>query len=165
MSECRIRIRNGSREIELAGDRLFVEEQLARYAAWVQASDEPAQERRGEPSPPTADASLDPEALRRVSESFRVRSTLPFLDFVRLKAPKSPLGRLLVLAYFLEKYRQRTAYPPEELQGWWVEHWPSETLDAQLWEEAVSAGFLEWETPEALTLTYRGQLHVRDGLA
>ena len=164
MSECRIRLRNGAREVELEGDRLFVEEMLARYSPWIQeasSAEAPASERwAGSVAPglPAAD-------LPRVPASFRVQTAITFADFLQLKAPQTPLGRLLVLAYFLEKYQQRPAYAPDELTAWWQERWPNEALDPQIWQDAVAEGYLEWETPEALTLTYRGQVHVRDGLA
>lgn len=161
MSDCRIRLRNGARELELKGDRLFVEEMLARFAPWIQdplAEAEPA-------SVPEAEESRRVAELPRVPASFRVQTAISFADFLQLKAPETPLGRLLVLAYFLEKYQQRPAYSPDELTAWWQERWPKEPLDPHLWQDAVAEGFLEWETPEALTLTYRGQVHVRDGLA
>jgi hypothetical protein len=161
MSDCRIRLKNGGREIELEGDRPFVEEMLSRYASWIQASEQPGTP-PSEAAPESRMASGD---LPRVPPSFRVTATLSFPEFLTLKSPRTPLGRLLVLAYFLEKYQQRLAYAPAELVSGWHECWPTETLEAQLWEEAVDAGFLEWESPEALTLTYRGQMHVRDGLA
>lgn len=154
MSECRIRLRNGERELEVRGDRAFVEDMLARFAPWLEAVDSaPAV-----PDRPAAE-------LPRVPSSFRVQTAITFAEFLQLKTPQNPLGRLLVLAYFLEKYQHRPAYAPEELTAWWQESWPAETLDAELWQRAVDEGYLEWETPEALTLTYRGQVHVRDGLA
>lgn len=161
MSECRIRLKNGARELELEGDRLMVEELLARYAPWVQAAAAdaaPAGPTEQEPAPA---ASQD---LPRVPASFRVATTLTLADFLELKAPDTPLGRLLVLAYYLEKYQQRPGYTPEVLTAEWQECWPKEALDPQLWQEGVAQGFLEWQTPEALTLTYRGHVHVRDGL-
>lgn len=164
MSACRVRLKNGAREIELEGDRLFVEEQLARYAPWVQAS-----ESRAWPNLSSEEerelASLPDPPLPRVPSGFRVECRLDFPDFLRLKAPETPLGRLLVLAYYLEKYQLRACYAPAELMQFWQASWPAEPLDPELWQEAVSQGFLEWETPETLTLTYRGQMHVRDGLA
>ncbi len=173
MSEVRIRLKNGLREIELEGDRLLVEELLARYAPWVQAA---ALQAPGVPVPSVPDpldSDLSASELRldrsapqpRVSSSFQVRSTLTFTDFLQLKSPQSLLERLLVLAYFLEKYQQRLRYTPAELQAFWRETWPTEALESSLWQEALDAGFLEWETPEALTLTYRGHVHVHDGLA
>lgn len=155
MSECRIRLKNGDREIELAGDRDFVEEQLARFASWIHGAVEPA----------AVPAASPVRELPRVPTSFQVKPAISFEEFLQLKSPRSPLGRLLVLAYFLEKYQYRPAYAPDELVTWWQERWPTEPLDARLWEEAIDAGYLERETPEALTLTYRGQMHVRDGLA
>ena len=156
MSDCRIRLRHGARELELEGDRLFVEEMLARYAPWIQSAD-------FADAPPGAP--IPSGDVPRVSSSFRVQTAISFADFLQLKAPQNPLGRLLVLAYFLEKYQHRPAYTPDELTVWWHERWPAEPLDSQLCQEAVAEGYLEWETPEALTLTYRGQMHVRDGLA
>lgn len=171
MSSCRVRLKNGAREIELEGDRLFVEEQLARYASWVQAC-EPRALPPEIACPPGLSpeeerelASLPESALSRLPSGFRVESRVDFPDFLRLKAPETPLGRLLVLAYYLEKYRLRPCYAPAELAQFWKDSWPAESLEPELWQEAVSQGFLEWETPEALTLTYRGQIHVRDGLA
>ena len=161
MRECRIRLKNGAREIEIEGDRDFVDAQLARFASWIQAYDAP----EAVPTDPSAAVSTPTKELPRVPASFRVQTAISFADFLQLKSPRTPLGRVLVLAYFLEKYQQRPAYAPAELLTWWQERWPTEKLDSRLWEEAVDAGCLEWATPEALTLTYRGQMHVRDGLA
>ena len=166
MKTCRIRLKNGPREIELEGDRLVVEELLARYAPWVQQAD-PQVAAHADASGDRASslAHAPAEELPRVPTAFRVQSTLTLAAFLELKAPETPLGRLLVLAYYLEKYQGRPTYAPDELSAIWQECWPKETLDPQLWQEGLAQGFLEWETPEALTLTYRGHVHVRDGLA
>lgn len=163
MSTCRIRLKRGDRELELEGDRDFVEAQLTRFGAWFQDSEPVAESaRRLEAPEPEEPLAAD---FPRVAASFRVTSSLSLEEFLHLKAPQTPLGRLLVLAYFLEKYQNREAYAPEELRRWWTERWPAEPLDPLLLDEAVDAGYLEWETPETLTLTFSGQLHVRDGLA
>lgn len=163
MSQARIRLKNGARELELEGDRLLIEELLARYAPWVQAGAHGAGAHgagiQGIES--AGDAFQD---LPRVPSAFRVETKVALVDFLALKAPASPLDRLLVIAYYLEKYQQCPEYPPGRLAATWQECWPKETLDSQLWEEGVAQGYLEWQQPETLTLTYRGQIHVRDGL-
>lgn len=162
MSLGRIRLKNGDREIELEGDRLLIEELLARYAPWVQG---------GMPPEIACPPALSPDEERELAElprvpaSFRVQTTLTVEDFLALKAPRFPMGRLLVLAYYQEKYQHRPSYSPGELAAWWQEVWPAEPFNSELCQEALDQGYFEWAAPEALTLTFTGQAHVRDGLA
>lgn len=168
----RIRLRNGDREIELEGDRDMLTELLARYAPWVQGGMHPdiacppalsSDEERELAAVPHA--ALPIAELPRVSSSFRVQTTLTLLEFVEMKAPQTPMGILLVLAYYQEKYRQQSCYGLDELAEWWREVRSSAPFDPELAQRAVDEGYLEWETPNALTLTFTGQTHVRDGLA
>lgn len=163
----RIRLRNGDRELELEGDRGMLEELLARYAPWVQGGMHPdiACPPALSPDEERELAAVPLAEMPRVSSAFRVQTTLTLGEFVEMKAPQTPLGRLLVLAYYHEKYRQQSCYVLDKLAAWWQEAYPSEPFDPELAQRAVDEGYLEWETPEALTLTFTGQTHVRDGLA
>lgn len=146
MREQRLRIRQGDRELEIEGDRQFVLEQLDRLYALAFG------------------ASL-PDEGPRVPATFAVRPNLAFDDFVRLKEPATDVDRLVVLAYYHEKYGGVGDYPLLELERWWTDAWSGLPFGAQVLEEAFERGFFQRLEDERLTLSFAGQKYVRDGLA
>lgn len=156
MSQGRIRIKQGDRELELEGEASFVAAQLDRL--WPLTFGKAAQP---EPAPPTP---LEADE-RRVPASFVVRKNLSFEDFVGLKNPAGDRDRLLVLAYYQEKYEERQAYPVAALATAWAAAWPDRQWDEGVWKEAVEGGFLQWQEDGRLTLSFAGDQYVRDGLA
>jgi hypothetical protein len=145
----RVRVRRGDIEIELEGEASFLEAHLDRLMAMAfgRPVAEPAEE------------------MPRVAATFTVRRNLSFEDFLDLKDPETDRDRLLVLAYFQEKYQSRGHYTVPELRGYWEEAWPALPWDDDVWKEALEAGFLQWQDGGQLTLSFAGQNYVRDGLA
>ncbi|HEY9900127.1 MAG TPA: hypothetical protein V6D00_13180 [Pantanalinema sp.] len=156
MSESRIRIRQGDRELELAGDAAFVAAQLDRL--WPLAFGQGAPVASPSPSGQAPDD-------RRVSATFAVKKNLSFEAFAALKDPTSDRDRLLVLAYYQEKYADQQAYPVAVLAEAWALAWPELPWDEGVWKEAVEGGFLQWQEDGRLTLSFAGDQYVRDGLA
>lgn len=150
----RIHLRQGELELELEGDEGFIATHLPTLLAamGLQGAAEPR------PVPPAARAP-------RVPEGFRVQKNLSLDDFVALKAPTEELDRLLVLAYFQEKYEGVGSYGPDELGESWAKAWPDLAWSGELPRLAEERGYLVREYDGRLTLSYRGEQYVQDGLA
>lgn len=154
MSQSRIRVKQGDRELELEGDASFVAAQLERL--WPLTF--------GTVTPEAAPA-LEASEARRVPATFAVRKNLSFEAFVALKNPSDDRDRLLVLAYYQEKYEEVQAYAVALLAEAWAAAWPAHPWDEEVWKQAVEGGFLQWQEDGRLTLSFAGDQYVRDGLA
>lgn len=148
-----IRIKQGDRELEIAGEASFVEAHLERLMAVAFGS------------VPLEAAPSAREEIRRVPASFAVRKNLSLADFISLKEPQRPVDRLLVLAYYQERYEATLASSRDELSGLWEAQWPDLPLEEDTWQAAVEQGYLQEQEDGRLTLSFVGHHHVRDGLA
>lgn len=153
--EQRVRIKRGDWELELAGDRDFVETQLARLLPQL----------TGAPGAETPAAPAPAEELRRVPADFSPKRNLDLPGLVALKQARAPQDLLLVGAYYLEKYLRQDRYDARELADALapLPEWDCQTVDEPL-ELALTQGFLEKLRDGRYTLTYKGQNYVRDGL-
>lgn len=149
----RIRLKQGDRELEIEGDEGFVASQLEKLMAVVFGAS-------GAPAAPKSH-----EEIRRVPASFAVQKNLSLGDFIELKDPRDLVDRLLVLAYYQEKYEAAIAYPLAELSTLWSAQWPDLPLEEETWQAAVDRGYLQWQEDGRLTLSFAGHHYVRDGLA
>jgi len=140
-------MRRGDLEFEVRGDRDFVEQHVAQWAARVF----------------NYPAVREPERLPD-REPIRVRKNISFQDFLALKEPESLVDRLLTLAYFLEKYEGRSKYDLSELNKAWHAEFPDDAFTPDLWRDALERGYLE-EIDGRLTLTFSGEAYVQGGLA
>ncbi|HEY9722173.1 MAG TPA: hypothetical protein V6D47_09170 [Oscillatoriaceae cyanobacterium] len=149
--EQRIRIKRGDCEIELSGDRDFVESQLAKLLPQLLGTEAPAA--------PTADA------MRRVPADFAPKRNLDLAGLVALKQARAPQDLMLVGAYYLEKYLRQESYSATELADSLgpLPGWECQSIDEPL-ELALTQGFLEKLRNGRYTLTFKGQNYVRDGL-
>lgn len=148
-----IRIKQGDRELEIAGEASFVEAHLEKLMAVAFGS------------VPLEAAPSAREEIRRVPASFAVRKNLSLADFISLKEPQRPVDRLLVLAYYQERYEATLASSRDELSGLWEAQWPDVPLEEDTWQAAVEQGYLQEQEDGRLTLSFVGHHHVRDGLA
>lgn len=161
----RFRFRQGELELELEGDRDFIEAQLARWMPQLL---------KGEAAPaavPSVQVDVLPasepvDGFRRVPADFSPRVSISLADFVRMKEATSPLDLVTVAAYYMEKYRRRERYTPDELQHELAElsDWGCATVD-EPFELAVESGYLERLRDGQYTLTYKGQTYVQNGLS
>lgn len=148
-----IRIKQGDRELEIAGEASFVEAHLEKLMAVAFGS------------VPTEAAPSAREEIRRVPASFAVRKNLSLADFISLKEPQRLVDRLLVLAYYQERYEATLASSRDELSRLWEAQWPDLPLEEETWQAAVEQGYLQEQEDGRLTLSFVGHHHVRDGLA
>ncbi|HEY9856155.1 MAG TPA: hypothetical protein V6D05_10480 [Stenomitos sp.] len=148
----RIRLKQGDRELEIEGEAGFIEAHLEKLMGVA----------FGGPLPePTASR----EEIRRVPASFAVKKNLSLADFLELKEPQNLVDRLLVLAYYMEKYEAKVAYTLAELTEHWESQWPELPLAEETWQAALERGYLQWQEDGRLTLSFVGHHYVRDGLA
>lgn len=148
-----IRIKQGDRELEIAGEASFVEAHLEKLMAVAFGS------------VPLEAAPAPREEIRRVPASFAVKKNLSLADFISLKEPQRLVDRLLVLAYYQERYEATLASSRDELAGLWEAQWPDVPLEEETWQAAVEQGYLQQQEDGRLTLSFVGHHHVRDGLA
>lgn len=160
MSEHRFRFRRGDLELELAGDRDFIQAQLDR---WLGVLLNAAPETAPAPAEPTRPAV---EEFHRVPKDFVPMVTLSLADLVRMKEATSPVDLVTVAGYYMEKYRRQERYKPEELQAELatLPEWACQTID-EPFELAVTGGYLEPLRDGWYTLTYKGQTYVQNGLS
>lgn len=147
----RIRIKQGDRELEIEGEAGFVEAHLEKLMGAAFGAAPVAPEGR--------------EEIRRVPASFAVQKNLSLDDFIELKGPQDLVDRLLVLAYYQEKYEATIAYSLAELSTLWEAQWPELVLAEETWQAAIDRGYLQWQEDGRLTLSFSGHHYVRDGLA
>lgn len=152
----RIRIKQGDRELEIEGEAGFVEQHLEKLMGATFGA------------APVAAVQATPEVreeIRRVPASFAVKKNLSLDDFIELKGPQDLVDRLLVLAYYQEKYEATIAYTLAQLTTLWEEQWPELPLVEETWQAAIERGYLQWQEDGRLTLSFSGHHYVRDGLA
>jgi hypothetical protein len=184
--EHRFRFKQGDFELELSGARDYVEAQLAHWLprlselagqagqavhAVPTGQDAPGGPSRPSQPPQPAQPAEQPgpapaDPFPRVSPDFRPRTTITIADFVAMKQAHAPEDLVTVAGYYLEKYRQMEAFAPQDLQGLLagLPAWECRTLDEPL-ELVLAKGFVERLRDGRLTMTYKGQNYVRDGLS
>lgn len=159
--EHRFRLKRGDWEIELAGERDFIEAQLAQWLPRFLGSEAP----QASGAPGQAIAEPAPDELPRVSPSFTPKLNVDLAGLVQLKQATAPGDLLLVGAYYMEKYLRKDAYTPGELRTELetLPSWDCQNVDDQI-ELAVTQGYLDPLRDARYTLTFKGQNYVRDGL-
>jgi hypothetical protein len=164
VSEHRFRFRRGELELELAGDRDFIEAQVARWLPQLMREAPAAPSVQVDVSPAAPESSED--QYHRVPADFTPKVSITLADLVRLKEATSPMDLVTVAGYYLEKYRRLERYTPDELARELAElaAWDCHTLD-EPFELAVASGFFEQLRDGSYTLTYKGQTYVQNGLA
>lgn len=161
----RFRFRQGEFELEFEGDRDFIESQLARWMPQL-LKGEAAQAAVSSVQVDVKPAAEAMDSFRRVPADFSPKVSISLADFVRMKEATAPMDLVTVAAYYMEKYRRRERYTPEELQHELAElsDWGCATVD-EPFELAVESGFLEPLRDGQYTLTYKGQTYVQNGLS
>ncbi|MEB3186384.1 MAG: hypothetical protein VKP72_02980 [bacterium] len=181
----RVKLRDGDRELEYEGPLEVVEAQLQGWQSWVERkSGDPLRCRPAGPAreaegtlrdldascegsmPPAREVELADVggSLPRVAPDFKVRRNLTLEGLVALKEPQLDVERLLVIAYYGERYEERSVHRLYELEKAWMSTFPDFPWRAEVLEEAIERGFLQPTEPEGVTLSYRGESFVRDGL-
>ncbi len=166
MSMARVKLRDGDREFEFDGPVEVIEAQLQAWQAWVERrTDSPLRCRPAGPAR-EAKASLEHmQGLPRIAPDFRVQRNLTLEGLVSLKEPRLDVERLLVIVYYGERYEERTVHGVQDLEMAWNRVFPDQDWRSEVLQEAVEQGFLESVEPGNVTLSYRGETFVRDGLA
>lgn len=166
MSAHRFRFRRGEFELELEGDRDFIEAQLAKWLpAMLGAEGAGGLSIDVKPAEAPASTSSSTDTFHRVPKDFAPRVTITLADLIRMKEATSPVDVVTVAGYYMEKYRRQERYSPQDLQtelaG--VSEWDCQSVE-EPFELAVTSGFFEQLRDGSYTLTYKGQTYVQNGL-
>jgi hypothetical protein len=163
--EHRFRFKSGEMELELAGDRDFIEAQLARWMPHLLKGETPREA-------PTVQVDVTPaedvatDGFRRVPADFTPRVTVSLSEFMAFKQAVAPLDRVTVTGYYMEKYGRRDRFTAKELEEALaaLDDWGCASVD-EPFELAVAAGYFEALRDGTYTLTYKGQTYVQNGLS
>lgn len=157
--EHRFRLKRGDWELELVGQRDFIEAQLALHLPAFLAQEENIQATSSIP----ADSPI--ATLPQVDPNFRPRRNISLADLVAMKGASAPPDLLVVAAYYMEKYMQRESFIAADLATELsaLPTWECQQVDDVL-ETVLARGHLDPLRDGRYTLTYHGQGYVRDGL-
>ncbi|MEB3221222.1 MAG: hypothetical protein VKS61_05140 [Candidatus Sericytochromatia bacterium] len=166
--EARVRIREGEREVELEGSEAFVAELLERHlAGWLVSAPGLAMPRVSATlAPEVADEQAEPtDPFPRVSPTFTPKVNVSLAEFTRMKQAVSPADLVVVTAYYLEKYRRLESFTTADIQAALAElpAWSCREAGEEL-ELPMTLGHIEQLRDGRLSLTFKGQNYVRDGL-
>ena len=175
------RLRRGEFEVEVAGSRGFVESQLDRWldrwlamaeggtpapesTAVIRVATSPAAARPSRVD--TKDAHTDEVTFPRVSPDFQPKVNVSIGQFVAMKDAVVPADVFIVGVYYLEKYHRRETFTQEELQALLapLPAWECHRVEDVL-EEVLVRGHVERLRDGTLSITFKGQNYVREGLA
>ncbi len=179
--ETRFRLKKGDFEVEVAGPREFVEGQLtlnlerwlalageATAAGEVQAVIRVA--RDAEPSSTENEDTLsgitETADHPRVSPDFRPKVNVSIGEFLDMKQAIDPADIVVVAAYYLDRYLQQDTFTLADLQALLaaLPQWACRSAEDEL-EPVVVRGHVERLRDGRLTITYKGQNYVREGLS
>lgn len=167
MSEHRFRLKRGDFEVEFAGDRDFVEAQIARFAADGLGTDGVVADGQAVPRAEAVGKVVDPVAeLPRVAPDFRPKVNTSISQFVAMKGAALPADVFIVGVYYLEKYQRRETFLLQELQDLLsvVPAWECQRTEDVV-EEAQVRGHVEMLRDGSWSITFMGQNYVREGLS
>lgn len=153
----RFRLQNGSVQFELEGAEEFVERQLNMWMPPLLGLFGRTESSNNSENSENQKDSEEVEVRDPVP--IRVERRITLADFLQLKQPSTSVESLLALAYYLERYEQKTEYEAEELKTRWPESspWEQELLD-----HCIASGYLD-ATASGYTLTFTGEQYVQGG--
>ena len=157
--------KRGDLELSFAGERDFVEAQIAAHMPLLLTRG-PLQGGGLGPTSPVTRVSLEvqPE-IPRVSPDFRPQRNVTLAEFAAMKSASAPTDLVVVAGYYMEKYMQQENYSPADLNAQLrdLPAWDCQVVDEVL-PVTVLQGYMEKLRDQCFTLTYKGQAYVRDGL-
>ena len=164
--EHQLRLKRGENELACAGDREFVEAMAARFGPWILGMAPLSVRVESQPEPEMAGTAGDLDRFPRVSPQFKPRRNLDLPAFVAMKEAVLPEDLVVVAAYYFEKYLEKDAYTAGELADALqsVPRWEGGDIDEVL-SLVVARGHLDPARDSRYTLTYKGQIYVREGLS
>lgn len=179
--ETRFRLKRGDFEIEVAGARDFVEAQLTQHLdRWYAMAGEPAPEggvqavirvasdaeEANTESEDTLSESTEMEDFPRVSPDFRPKVNVSIAEFLAMKQAVDPADVVVVAIYYMDRYLQQDTFTAADLQALLapLPLWACRQADVEL-EAVMARGHVERLRDGRLTITYKGQNYVREGLA
>lgn len=177
----RFRLKRGDFEVEVAGPRDFVEAQLAQHLdRWLMLAGEPIPgagvqavirvardtEDTSTESEDTLSGITEMEDYPRVSPDFRPKVNVSIAEFLAMKQAADPADVVVVAVYYMDRYLQQDTFTAADLQALLapLPVWECRRAEDEL-EAVMARGHVERLRDGRLTITYKGQNYVREGLS
>lgn len=155
MERCKFHLIQGDTRLEIEGPRDFVEGQLAAWRDLFRPPGAPAEAERDAEPPP--------------ARPIAVKTKITLQEFFRLKNPHTDADRVLVTAYFLEKYERKTSFDRQDvIEALGRVHSIPERLDGYI-QDNLRKGYIVEATDlkdgeKPFSITYSGEMYVKGGL-
>lgn len=155
MGDNSFKFKNGALEIEFSGERKYVEEQIKNWKSFIEKNYTP-------PDNISPNILLTPGNEKNNTE-IKVKKNISIEDFLKLKAPENEADKTIVAAYYLERYEKYKYFTEKDI---------FELINIEDVEKFLAInlekGFLSLFNKNqdlcAYTLTYSGEIYVREGL-
>ncbi|MBC7475993.1 MAG: hypothetical protein H7263_17050 [Candidatus Sericytochromatia bacterium] len=156
MIENSFRFKNGDLEIEFSGEKDYVESQIENWKNFINSSN------KSNFSKNKTDKELNNYRNNDTPE-IRIIKNISIEEFIDLKKPNDDLDKVIVAAYYLEKYEKCNSFSENDLY---------KLLNVENVERYIlinmEKGLLSLSNEEnnmvKYTLTYSGEMYVREGL-
>ncbi len=156
MIENSFRFKNGDLEIEFSGERDYVESQIENWKIFINSS------KKSNLSKSKTNTELNNNKNNDIPE-IKVIKNISIEEFMELKNPNDDLDKVIVAAYYLEKYEKYDSFSENDLY---------KLLNVENVERYIlinmEKGLLALSRDESklikYTLTYSGEMYVREGL-
>lgn len=150
--ENKFKFKKGDLEIEISGEKEFVELQISAWKNHLLGNDS---------AKDNSECSLKNNTVEY--EKITVVKNISLDDFIKLKNPSEDYDKLLVGAYYLEKYEKYTNFTEMDLHRLLKLDDVSSNL-----EDNLIRGFIttisDYKNIESYTITYAGEMYIKNGL-
>lgn len=154
--ENKFKFKKGDIEIEISGEREFVEQQIIDWKNQLLA---------GNPINSSGCSKKTYEELinEQKNEKITVVKNISLEDFIKLKKPSEDYDKLLVAAYYLEKYEKYPTFTEIDLYRLLNIDDISSNLDRNIIHGFITKNS-DCKNIENYTLTYSGEMYIKNGL-
>lgn len=156
--ENKFKFKKGDLEIEISGEREFVELQIIAWKNQLLDSTSSEKNLQG-----CSFKGNEESINKQENEKITVVKNISLEDFINLKNPSEDYDKLLVVAYYLEKYEKYSTFTEIDLYRILNIEDISSNLDRN-----IIRGFItksnDCKNIESYTLTYSGEMYIKNGL-
>lgn len=158
MERCKFQLIQGDTRLEIEGPRDFVEGQLAVWRDLFHKQDPAAAQIEAEKVPASP-----------ATRPIKVKTNISIQEFFKLKNPHNDADRVVVAAYYLERYEHKTSFDRQDLvTAMGKVHSIPERLDGYIQDNLRKGYIVETSDPgpkeKPFSLTFSGEKYVKEGL-
>lgn len=158
MSENSFKFKKGDLEIEFSGEKIYVESQIKNWKPFIEnqtnSKSDSFKEETGFP---------DKTSDNNENHEIKVIKNITLDDFIKMKEPKDDIDKVIVTAYYLERYDKYESF--NEIDLYRILN--IEDVEKYLlinMEKGLLSVYNKSHNLTNYTLTYSGEIYVREGL-